>query len=190
MVSTSSAISPSPTVLFAPSLPSIRRRLFCSIGTARSGRELPANSWRSSQWLYHCHEWVQNSYGIQKTKSWELLCFHNVFASKYLWNMIVHWYLLEVSISHLWYRFFLLLLSSVGVAWGCWSAEEKIGSQNHSIGWWNLQLNKHQIIQETCCEFGFRRFFWIPCCKSLSITITIWVLTNQFCLNRKSDGHL
>ena len=77
MLSTSTSISPSPTALLAPSLPSMRRRLFCSMGATRSGR---ADRWRSSQWWYHCHEWVQNSYGIQRTRS-ELLCFHDVFAS-------------------------------------------------------------------------------------------------------------
>ena len=32
----------------------------------------PPHQWKSSQWLYHCHDWVQNSYGIQKQElsSW------------------------------------------------------------------------------------------------------------------------
>ena len=89
---------------------------------------------------------------------------------------------------------FWLLLSSVGVSWGCWSAEENIGSSHkHSIGWLNFgfempcnqrnfkSLKKHVV-------HLFLEVFWIPFCKSLSITITLWVLTSHFCLNHNLSG--
>ena len=76
MLSTSSSVNPSPPVLLALSLPSMRRCLFCSIGTPRSGCELPpdirltnenqANDYITAMTGYRIHM----EYKKQELSSW------------------------------------------------------------------------------------------------------------------------
>ena len=79
MLSTSSCINLSLTALLAlSSLPSMRRRLFCAICTAQSGRELPPDGWKKYQMII--------------SLPWQPLCFDNVLDSKYLITFFVDIY--------------------------------------------------------------------------------------------------
>ena len=140
-------------------------------------------------------EFLWNTKNQERSSCVFTMCLlHNIFP---IWLSIDIYLSLVFLISDI--CFLGLLFSSRGVSWGCWSAERKnrIISQPFKrmveLWIWNaLQLKKHQIIRETCCEFVFRllHVFWVPFCKSDSITIAIWVLTNHVCLNHKSFGHL
>ena len=123
------------------------------------------------------------------------VCFHNIFLIWLSIDMIVHWYLLEFRISYFWYLSFCAVVVISRSFVRLLICRRNIGSShNHSKDGWTLDLKclaikKHQIIRETCCEFVFRRFL-NTFLESLSIPITIWVLTNHFCLNHESFGHL